>query len=115
MLNLLPTLCRANPVSRRRWLGLAASTGFGLSLPRLLRAETAARQTALSHPPTAKNCIYIFLCGGPSQPDLWDLKVEAPSGIRTVFEPIETTVPGIRFGSLIPQIAQHAEAQSDQE
>jgi hypothetical protein len=94
-------------VSRRQCLGVAASAGFGINLPRLLRAENEARY--LSHAPTARNCIYIFLCGGPSQPDLWDLKPDAPSGIRTVFDAIETTVPGIRFGSLIPQIAQHAD------
>ncbi|MBI3866556.1 MAG: DUF1501 domain-containing protein, partial [Planctomycetia bacterium] len=109
MLNLFPTLRRAKLVTRRQWLGRAAAAGCGLSLPRLLHAENSARVPALSHAPTAKNCIYIFLCGGPSQPDLWDLKLDAPSGIRTVFDPIETMVPGIRFGSLIPQVAQHAD------
>lgn len=88
---------------------MSACTGLGLGLPRLLRAESTAGTSSLSHPPSAKNCIYIFLCGGPSQPDLWDLKPEAPAGIRTVFEPIETTVPGIRLGSLIPHVAQHAD------
>jgi hypothetical protein len=37
------------------------------------------------------------------------LKPDAPAGIRTVFEPIETNVPGIRFGSQIPQLARHAD------
>ncbi|MBS0262422.1 MAG: DUF1501 domain-containing protein [Planctomycetes bacterium] len=109
MLNLFPTLRKAGLATRRQWLQVAASAGLGLNLPGLLRAETAARLAPLSHPPTARNCIYIFLCGGPSQPDLWDLKPDAPAGIRSVFDPIETTVPGIRFGSLIPQIAQHAD------
>jgi hypothetical protein len=58
---------------------------------------------------TATRCIYIFLCGGPSQNDLWDLKPDAPAGIRTLFEPIQTSVPGIVFGSLIPQVAKHAD------
>jgi len=63
----------------------------------------------LSHPATARHLISIFLCGGPSQPDLWDLKPEAPAGVRSVFQPIDTTVPGIQFGSLIPRVAQHAD------
>lgn len=57
----------------------------------------------------AKSCIYIFLCGGPSQPDLWDLKLDAPSGVRTEFQPIQTNVPGIHFGELIPQVSRHAD------
>ncbi|HEY2253590.1 MAG TPA: DUF1501 domain-containing protein [Planctomycetaceae bacterium] len=109
MLNLFPTSNFTRPLSRRQWLRMSACTGLGLSLPRLLQAETSNGQSPLSHSARAKNCIYIFLCGGPSQPDLWDLKPDAPAGIRSVFDSIETTVPGIRFGSLIPQIAQHAD------
>jgi hypothetical protein len=109
MLNLFPTLRLTQAVSRRQWLRMSTCTGLGLSLPRLLAAESSAGKSSLPHPPGAKNCIYIFLCGGPSQPDLWDLKPEAPAGVRTVFEAIETTVPGTRFGSLIPRVAQHAD------
>lgn len=109
MLSLFPASRPDQPVSRRQWLKMATCTGLGLSLPRLLHAERVSRESVFSHRPTARNCIYIFLCGGPSQPDLWDLKPEAPAGIRSVFDPIETTVPGIRYGSLIPQVAQHAD------
>jgi hypothetical protein len=109
MLNLFPTSNPTPVIPRRQWLRMSAAAGMGLSLPRLLCAESAARGSLASHRATAKSCIYIFLCGGPSQPDLWDLKPDAPAGIRTVFEPIETSVPGIRFGSLIPHVAQHAD------
>ncbi|MGE5194959.1 MAG: DUF1501 domain-containing protein, partial [Deltaproteobacteria bacterium] len=109
MLNLFPASNAHRVASRRQWLRMTACTGLGLGLPRLLCAEEAARQSVLSHRPTAKNCIYVFLCGGPSQPDLWDLKPEAPAGVRSVFDSIETSVPGIRFGSLLPQVAQHAD------
>jgi hypothetical protein len=108
MLSLFPATGSERVVSRRQWLRMTSCAGLGLSLPRLLHAETADRP-ALSHRPTAKNCIYIFLCGGPSQPDLWDLKPEAPAGIRSVFDSIETAIPGIRFSSLIPQVARHAD------
>jgi Protein of unknown function (DUF1501) len=109
MLNLFPNSRSRPTVSRRQWLRISACTGLGLSLPRLLERECVAGEGALAHPPTAKNCISLFLCGGPSQPDLWDLKPDAPVGIRSVFDSIETTIPGIRFGSLIPQVARHAD------
>ena len=93
---------RANHrVSRRELLRLSSLGLLGLSLPSGLKAESSSA--------TAKHCIFIFLCGGPSQHDLWDLKPDAPDGIRSVFRPIETSVPGIRFGELIPQVAQHAD------
>lgn len=90
-------------VSRRELLRVSSLGLLGLSLPNWTPAAT------LSNNRKAKQCIFIFLCGGPSQNDLWDLKPEAPDGIRSVFRPIETNVPGIRFGELIPQVARHAD------
>ena len=95
------TNCR---VSRRELLRFASLGWLGLSFPSGAQAETASSAKG-----TAKRCIFIFLCGGPSQNDLWDLKPEAPDGIRSVFRPIETNVPGIQFGELIPQVARHAD------
>jgi hypothetical protein len=40
---------------------------------------------------------------------MWDLKPDAPDGIRGEFQPIDTSVPGIRIGELLPRIAAHAE------
>ena len=40
------------------------------------------------------NCILLFLVGGPSQLDTWDMKPDAPEEIRGPFRPIETNVPG---------------------
>ncbi len=95
------SLVSAHRVSRRELFWLSSLGLLGLSLPSDLRAESSSA--------TAKHCIFIFLCGGPSQNDLWDLKPDAPDGIRSVFRPIETSVPGIRFGELIPQVARHAD------
>ena len=108
-LNLFPRRSGTRLCSRRQWLRMSACGGLGLSLSQRLQAEGVAGRSVLSHKPTAKSCLSIFLCGGPSQPDLWDLKPEAPAGIRSTFEPIQTNVPGILFGSLIPQVAQHAD------
>jgi hypothetical protein len=78
---------RSNPLklTRRRGLQLGSlgMAGCGLSLPRLLAAETD-RITA-----RADNCILLFLDGGPSHLDMWDMKPHAPDGIRGEFKPID--------------------------
>src|SRR5262245_58121329 len=48
-------------------------------------------------PQSAKTCIYIFLSGGLSQIDSFDLKPDAPDGIRGEFKPIATRTPGIQI------------------
>lgn len=54
------------------------------------------------------NCILLFLLGGPSQLDTWDLKPSAPDTIRGPFRPIATNVPGIQIGEHFPRMAQRA-------
>ena len=72
------------------------TAGLGaLALPNLLRAE---RTSAKAQPAgRAKSCILLYLWGGPPQQDMWDLKPDAPEGIRSQFEPIDTVTPGIRI------------------
>jgi uncharacterized protein (DUF1501 family) len=55
------------------------------------------------------NCILLFLVGGPSQLDTWDLKPDAPDTIRGPFRPIATNVPGIHIGEHFPRMAQQAQ------
>ena len=99
---------KMNRMTRRAYLKQGGLGVAGVSLPRLLQAEQA--RSSASDPGTqAKNCIFIFLCGGPAHLDLWDLKPEAPDGIRGVFDPIETRVPGIRIGELLPQVSGHTD------
>lgn len=82
-------------VSRRQMLRLG-STGLlaGLSLPQMLAAEETA---SLGRTAKAKNCIFIFLEGGPPQQDMWDPKPDAPIEIRGPFDPIATKTPGVIF------------------
>ncbi len=47
----------------------------------------------------------IFLPGGPSHQDMWDIKTDAPSKVRGEFHAIETKVPGIQIGELFPKNA----------
>jgi len=84
-------------------LGLA---GCGLSLPRLLAAESQSAGYGIR--PLADNCILLFLDGGPSHLDMWDMKPEAPDGIRGEFQPISTSLPGYHICEHLPQIAKHA-------
>lgn len=55
-----------------------------------------------------KSCLLIYLDGGPSHIDLFDLKPEAPAEIRGPYRPIATSVPGLTIGELLPRVAQQA-------
>ncbi len=105
MISLFPQPSRA--LTRRSALVIGGLSAGGLLVPHAVEAWASA-EAVQSPAPTAKRCISIFLCGGPSQPDLWDLKLAAPSGVRTYFNPISTSVPGLPFGELIPQVARQA-------
>ena len=73
--------------SRRQFLKIGGLALGGLSLPRLLQAEAqAAPGGKLGH----KAIIMIYLSGGPSHQDMYDLKMEAPKEIRGDFRPIAT-------------------------
>lgn len=110
MLSLFPrtgrTVRSASRMTRREALKLGAVGSAGLSSFAFQAAQANVRRT---HPATAKRCIYIFLCGGPSQLDMWDLKPNAPDSIRGPFQPIPTNVPGFQVGDLLPLTAQHAD------
>jgi hypothetical protein len=88
---------------------------LGLSLPSLLRAEDPQRQPR-TRPSSArakeggraKACIILWLAGGPSQADTWDMKADAPVEIRGEFKPIATTVPGIQMCEHLPHVARQA-------
>lgn len=87
-------------VSRRTFLKIGALGLGGLSLPQLLAAESQSG-VRRSH----KAVIMIFLPGGPSHQDMFDLKTEAPLEIRGEFKPIRTNVPGIQICEHLPQLA----------
>src|SRR5260370_15203337 len=91
---------------RRRLLQLAGINALGLTVPQLfqLRAGTAAAAPAARH--KANSCVFIFLFGGPSHIDLWDMKPRAPAEIRGEFDPVATNVPGIEICEHLPRLAQ---------
>ena len=105
MLNLVPNpRRRTSRFSRRQMLRALSAGAAGMSLPNILSAKET---DSFSGP--AKRCIYIFLCGGPSQLDMWDMKPDAPSEIRGPFSPIRTAVPGMQISELLPETAKHAD------
>jgi hypothetical protein len=90
-------------LTRRSLLSAAAALPLGGFLERL--AAQAADQ------PPVKSCILLWMAGGPSHLDTFDLKPEAPDRIRGEFRPIETSVPGIQISEHFPRFArlvQHA-------
>jgi hypothetical protein len=95
---------------RRDALLALGQVGLGaLTLPGLLAAQRPL--SAAPHPnrPRARSCIFIFLWGGPPHQDLWDLKPNAVSAIRSPFRPIATAVPGIDVCDQLPLIARHTD------
>lgn len=100
--------------NRRRLLQVGAIPTLRLGLSHLLGLGTRgiasesnpARSSTFGR---AKNVIYLYLSGGPSQYETFDPKPDAPVEIRGTFKPIATKVPGINFCELLPRTAQIAD------
>ncbi|MEX0727384.1 MAG: DUF1501 domain-containing protein [Planctomycetaceae bacterium] len=90
--------------SRRDLLKVGGLSLFGLSQWQLeqLRAAQAADSLAKKH--QRNSCVFLFLFGGPSQIDLWDMKPKAPAQIRGDFTPTNTRVPGIDICEHLPML-----------
>ena len=90
-------------ITRRHLLQVGALGATGLALPQLLAGETN-RATATPRK-IAKSCILLFLEGGPSHIDLWDMKPQAPSAVRGEFRPIRTSADGVQICEHLPLLA----------
>ncbi len=91
-------------ISRRRLLQAGGIGVLNLAVPGMVAASVNGNK-ALGGGAAEKSCIFILLCGGPSHLDTWDLKPAAPEGIRGPYQPIATTVPGMRISELHPRLA----------
>src|SRR6478736_2845553 len=100
-----PSLC--DTVSRRDFLHAGSLATLGLTLPGYLRAKEAAG----GKDPDV-NCIMLFLLGGPSHIDTWDMKPKAPAEVRGPFQPIKSSAPGIEISEIFPKMARHADKVS---
>lgn len=97
--------------SRRQFLRVGSLAIGGLNLAHLnqLEAASAAKGNATKR---HKSVIMVYLSGGMSHQDTFDLKMESPAEIRGEFKPIQTKVPGIQYGELLPKLSAIADKYS---
>src|SRR5438067_5392382 len=92
-------------LTRRETLkaGALSLLGGAFNLPSLLALEQAGtRQTRRGQ---AKSVLLLYLQGGPPTQDMFDMKPDAPDGIRSEFKPIATSAPGISVCEHLPRLA----------
>jgi hypothetical protein len=91
--------------TRRDCLRFGLGGALGL-LNATVRADTPATGRGFGR---AKSCILVYLFGGPSHIDIWDMKPNAPPEIRGEFKPIPTNVPGIQITEHLPRLSRLAD------
>lgn len=84
--------------------GAIGLMGFGMNHVAALRAEAGAAAGEAK----GKACIYIFLSGGLSQLDSFDMKPDMGPGIRGEFNPIATKTPGVQICEHLPMLAERS-------
>ncbi|MDZ4857965.1 MAG: DUF1501 domain-containing protein [Candidatus Hydrogenedentes bacterium] len=92
-------------LSRRDFLHAGALATMGLTLPGFMGLQAAGAVD----PKKDVNCIFLFLVGGPSQLDTFDMKPDAPSEIRGPYKPIRTTSSDIQISEIFPNLAKHGD------
>ena len=90
-------------ITRRKMIEASGAGLLGLSLPQLLAAEES--QASKGRSPRAKSVIFMFLFGGPSQFETFDMKPEASSDIRGPYKPIACKTPDLRICEHLPRLA----------
>lgn len=97
-----PLFCDRQP--RRSFLRIGGLGAAGLTLPGLLRAEEASGGGG-----SDRSIIMVFLPGGPPQHETFDPKPQAPIEIRGGLSPISTSLPGVQFCELLPELSRIAD------
>lgn len=91
--------------ARRDFLKIGSAGLLGLSLPKVLELEARANPAPGGARRRAQSVILVWLAGGPATIDMWDLKPEAPEGIRGEFRQIDTTAQGVKISETLPLMA----------
>jgi hypothetical protein len=92
-----------HPQTRRSWLTVGGLGAFGLTLPRLLTANEAAK------PKRAKSVILLFLLGAPPQQETWDPKPDSLPEYRGDLKPMPSATPGLWVGETMTQTAKRTD------
>jgi hypothetical protein len=96
-------------MARRDFIQLGVGAVMGLGFTDLLRLRAHAAESAGKASPHQVNCILIWMDGGPSHYETFDPKPDAPSEIRGEYKPIPTSVPGVHFSEVVPNLAKVAD------
>jgi hypothetical protein len=100
-------------LTRRHVLQAGLFSAAGLGFPAVRSSLVRAGEGSGGLPlPKAKACIFLFMWGGPSQLDTFDLKPQAPDTVRGEFKPIATKVPGMQICEHFTKLAQHTDKLS---
>jgi hypothetical protein len=90
-------------------VGSLSLLGGFFNLPSLLALEQArdnrGHRDSRGRRGKARSVLLLYLQGGPATQDMWDMKPDAPAGIRSEFKPIATNVPGITICEHLPRMA----------
>src|SRR5579864_6562461 len=99
-LDLGPAPHYCDGMSRRSFLQLGVAGMASVGLPQLLRAREASAAKGAGTKNTS--VILLWLDGGPSHMDLYDMKPDAPAEYRGIWKPIRSRVPGMDVTELFP-------------
>ena len=80
-------------------IGVLKACAFSSAASRMLRAA----ESQAARPARAKSVVFLYQFGGPSHVDTFDMKPEAPDGVRSHFGQIATSVPGLPICELLPE------------
>ena len=95
-------------VSRRDLMRVGGAGMLGMGLGSLFELQASANTSKAGGGPgwgKAKSIILCYLQGGPSHLDLWDPKENVPDNVRSIFKPISTQIPGVKFTENLPKLA----------
>jgi hypothetical protein len=91
--------------SRRDFIKVGALSAVGLTMADLFRMKAAGA----ADKGKTKSCILLWMAGGPSHMDTWDLHPEASSDVRGEFNPMKTNAPGVEISEHLPKVARHGD------
>jgi hypothetical protein len=106
-MKMLPGRSAVQNTTRRCALQAGTIGLLGLSMPDVLRWQCASAESS-ERRAAGKSVIYLFLTGGPSQHDTFDMKPDGPAEFRGEFSPIATSTPGINICEHLPKLAQRS-------